>query len=446
MTGWMLAVVVSLILANALYVAAEFAAVGARPSRVQQMADNGSSLAARLLPILLDTAALDRYIAACQIGITVSSLVLGAFGQATIGVALGGTLIERFGMDEIAAYGLSATLVLVFLTSTQVVLGELIPKTVALQYPARTAMYTLLPMRASLALFGPFIKLLNGSGFAVMRLFGGNPDVSHRHLHSPEEIELLVRESRRGGKLEPGDSSRLGVALRLGRRTARQLMVPRRQIAALDLDAPFQALVAEVDASPFTRLLVHRGGLDQVHGFLHVKDLAAALAAGPVDAIDPLVRPLLAIPVGLKVDRVLAQLRERRARIAVLVDEFGGIEGLISLEDIIRELVGGLSDEFKVDSEMAPRLTADGRWRLPGRMPLDEFVDWIGSGCDPSPWQNGDAETLAGWIFTRFDRVPVVGQSLRAGGVGFEVERMDGPAIASVLVDRPTSEPGEHHE
>ena len=442
----MFVVVVLLILANALYVAAEFAVVGVRASRIQQLAEEGSSLAARLLPVLLDTGALDRYIAACQIGITVSSLVLGAFGQATIGLALGGTLIERFAMDSITAYGLSAILVLVFLTSTQVVLGELIPKTVALQYPARTAIYTFLPMRVSLFLFRPFIKLLNGSGNAVLRLFGGNPDASHRHLHSPEEIELLVRDSRKGGLLKSSDSTRLKMALRLGQRTARQLMVPRRQIAALDLEQPFELLLADIQASPFTRLLVHRGGLDQVHGFLHVKDLAAALAAGPLASIDPLVRPLLAIPVGLKIDRVLAQLRERRARIALLVDEFGGIEGLISLEDVIRELIGGLSDEFKSDSELAPKTLEDGRWRLPGRMPLDEFVDWISAEHDPSPWQQSDAETLAGWLYERFDRVPGAGQTLEAGGLGFEVEAMEGPAITSVLIERRPMTAGERNE
>ena len=442
----MFVVVALLILVNALYVAAEFAVVGARASRIQHFAERGSRLAARLLPIMLDTAARDRYIAACQIGITVSSLVLGAFGQATIGLALGATLIERFRLDAVTAYGMSATLVLVFLTATQVVLGELIPKTVALQYPAHTAIYTFLPMGLSLTLFRPFISLLNGSGNIVLRLFGGNPDASHRHLHSPEEIELLVRDSHKGGLLKASDSARLKMALRLGRRTARQLMVPRRQIAALDLDEPFEDLLVAIDASPFTRLLVHRGHLDQIYGFLHVKDLAAALAAGPVDSIDSLVRPLLAIPAGLKIDRVLAQLRERRARIALLVDEFGGIEGLISLEDVIRELIGSLSDEFKADSELAAKKLEDGRWRLPGRLPLDEFVKWASADCDPSFWQQCEAETLAGWLFECFDRVPSTGQKLEAGGLRFEVECMNGPTITSVIVDRRLMTAGERHE
>ena len=151
------------------------------------------------MPIVKDTTRLDRYIATCQIGITLSSLILGAFGQATIALALGALLVSHWGMETVGAYVLSATIVLVVPTSTQVVLGELIPKTVALQYPVGTAMYTHLPMRWSMVLFYPFIGLLNGSGNLVLRGFGVDPEVSHRHVHSPDEIELLIRECDEGG-------------------------------------------------------------------------------------------------------------------------------------------------------------------------------------------------------------------------------------------------------
>ena len=284
MSAWTLLVVLILILINALYVAAEFAIVSARVTRVEQFAAQGHPLAATLLPILRDTERLDRYIAACQIGITLSSLVLGAFGQATIGLALGALLVSHGGLEPIGAYALSATIVLVVLSSTQVVFGELIPKTVALQYPVGTALYTYLPMRWSLVLYAPLISLLNGSGNLVLRQFGANPETSHRHVHAPAEIDLLIRESCAGGLLEAKDSSRLREALRLGRHTVRQLMVPRRQIASLDLDAPLEQLLAAIDASPYTRLLVHKGGLDDVRGFLHVKDVAVAIAG----AHDPL--------------------------------------------------------------------------------------------------------------------------------------------------------------
>ncbi|WP_295401524.1 hemolysin family protein [uncultured Thiocystis sp.] len=440
-----LLIVVVLILINALYVAAEFAIVGARATRVEQFAAQGHRLAAALLPILRDAGRLDRYIAACQIGITLSSLVLGAFGQATIGLALGALLVSHGGLEPLGAYALSATVVLVVLSSTQVIFGELIPKTVALQYPVGTALFTYLPMRWSLVLYAPFISLLNGSGNLVLRRFGVNPETSHRHVHAPDEIDLLIRESRDGGLLEAKDSTRLREALRLCRHTVRQLMVPRRQIASLDLNAPLANLLAEIDASPYTRLLVYQGDFDNMRGFLHVKDLAVTIARGHDPATLPaLVRPLLALPSGLTIDRALGQLRDRRARIALAVSEFGDIEGLISLEDIIRELLGELSDEFKSAFDLAPESLPDGRWRLPGRLPIDESIEWAYSLGTPA-WEAGEAETLAGWLLEQLEAIPEVGDRCTAAGIDFEIECMDGAAIRSVLA-RPARTPGDAHD
>ncbi len=437
MTLWMWTTIVMLIVVNALYVAAEFAVVGARVSRVERCAEDGSRLARALLPVVREPDRLDRYIAACQIGITFSSLVLGAFGQATLGLALGAWLEGGQGWDTAAAYGTSALVVLVGLTCTQVVLGELLPKTVALQYPVRTAMYTYPPMSWSLWLFRPFIALLNGSGNVVLKLMRV-PSARHRHLHSVDEIELLVRESGRHGVLDSVQSARLREALRLERHTARQLMVPRRQIASLDLTLPVASLVEQVQASPFTRLVAHQGGLDDVRGFLHAKDLAAVLATdGPPVSLEPLLRPLMAIPRTLTIDRVLGQLRDRRARLALVVSEFGDIEGLISLEDVIRELLGAMSDEFKADADDAPQALPDGRWRLAGRMPLDEVAEWADGALAPQLWRESDAETLAGWLIERIDAMPRPGHRVTVEGLEFEVERMAGMAIASVLARRP---------
>jgi CBS domain containing-hemolysin-like protein len=437
-----LSVVVFLILVNAFYVAAEFAIVGARATRVEQLAAQGNRRAGALLPILRDTVRLDRYIAACQIGITASSLILGAFGQATIGLALGAALVAYGGLQPLGAYTLSATVTLVVLTSVQVVLGELIPKTLALQYPVRTALFTYLPMRWSLALFSPFIDLLNGSGNLVLRLFGVSAAGSHRHVHAPDEIDLLIRESREGGLLEHKGSERLREALKLGQHRVRQIMVPRRRIASLDLTASNEQILAEVAASPYTRLPVHRGELEEVRGYLHVKDLAVALAGGADRAnLRSLIRPLLILPSSLTVDRALAEMRDRSARIAVLVDEYGDVEGLVSLEDIIRELLGKLSDEHQPGSDSTPARLPDGRWRMTGRLPLDEALAWAQSqGADQL--KASTAETLAGWLLERLDTIPDGSCCLQAGGLCFEIERMDGTAIESVLAWIPGTYPG----
>ena len=272
-------VVGALILFNALYVAAEFAAVGVRNSRIQQLAADGSRLAAWLLPLIESPAALDRYIAACQIGITLSSLVLGAYAQATFAVWLTPLFVELGGLQTIAAQSVSAAVVLLVLTVAQVIFGELVPKSLALQYPTRAALYTLLPMLASLWVYRPFITWLNGTGLLLLRLLG-SPSSTHRHIHSPEEIELLIAESRDGGLLEPDEHRRLQRALRLNLRQAKQLMAPRRQIAAIDIDTPLEQATALVAQSPFSRLPVYRGSIDNVIGMLHTKDLVRWRVSG----------------------------------------------------------------------------------------------------------------------------------------------------------------------
>src|SRR5688572_2447072 len=195
-------IIVLLILLTGLYVAAEFAAVSARRSRLRRLAEDGNPLAARILPVLEDPAELDRYIAASQIGITLSSLILGAYGQATIAPRVT-PLFERFsGLDAATAESTAAAVVLIFLTVLAVIIGELVPKSLALQDPTRTALATVIPMQWSLRIFSWSIKFLNGSGNLLLRVMGV-PTTGHRHVHSPEEIELLIAESRDGGLLEP---------------------------------------------------------------------------------------------------------------------------------------------------------------------------------------------------------------------------------------------------
>jgi len=435
MSAWPLFVLVVLILLNALYVAAEFAIVGARASRVEEFAAQGSRMAQALLPIVRNGRRLDDFIAACQIGITVSSLVLGAFGQATLGIALGAWLHASAGMDEVSAFGTSALIVLVVLSSIQVVFGELIPKTVALQFPVRTSMALYLPMRWSLALFTPFIRLLNGSGNALLRLFGAGHAGSHQHVHSAEEIDMLLRESADEGAIAPGESARLRAGLRLARRNAWQLMVPRRDIVGIDLAEDTDLQLARIRQSPYTRLIVYRGGFDAVLGFLHVKDLASHLArGGSLDGLPSLLRPLLKMPGGLSAERVLQQLRQHRARLALVVSEFGDVEGLLTLQDLMSEVIGETADEFKSVADDEPVPLDERRWRAHGDMDAERFLRWARDHGVAARLHPGDAVTLAGMIMTTIDAVPSEGQTLQIDDLQFGIERMRGMAVDTVIV------------
>jgi putative hemolysin len=440
-------IVVVLILLNALYVAAEFAVLGARVSRVQRYSVQGSALASALLPIVTSTARLDNYIAACQIGITASSLVLGAYGQAAFGLALAEFLIAHTDMTRVSAYALAAIAVLVVLTSIQVIFGELVPKTIALQYPVRTAMYTYLPMRWSLVVFSPLITLLNGSGAMVLRAFGVSGDRSHRHIHSPDEIELLVRESRAGGLLDERQRVRLQRALRLSRHPVRQIMTPRRHIVGIDLSDPVEQTLATLSSSPYSRLVVHRGGLDQVVGIVHVRDVAALLARGQkLDDLTPLVQPVMLLSWRLTLDLVLGEMRRNRARLALVVDDSDEVEGLVSLEDILRELVGTVADEFKVGvGREEPIYLSPGRWRLPGSLPLDELSEWaLALGIEPA-WSTAATGTLAGWLIGRAGRLPQEGQQIKTGPLQFTVEKLSGVAIVAVDVEYRPNLPKPDH-
>ncbi len=333
------AVLTVLILGNALYVAAEFALVGVRRSRVRQHAEGGSHLARRLLAIVDHPAELDRYVAVSQVGITLTSLVLGAYAQATVAVALAPTLATLAGLDPLAAASTAGAIVLIGLTAAQVVIGELVPKSLALQFPTQVALAMLLPMRWSLAAMRPFIAVINGSAVAVLKLLGVGVG-SHHHIHSPDEIDLLIAESRDGGLLEADEQQRLHQALRLGLRTARDLMVPLDRVTMLPVTTPWAETVRLVAGSPYSRLPVYRGTREQVLGTLRVKDLVQAyVTEGATTELERLLRPVARVPHDLPADRIITLLRSRRLHQAVVTDEADRVIGLLTLQDVLAQFL-----------------------------------------------------------------------------------------------------------
>ncbi len=422
-------IIAALIVVNAVYVCAEFAAVSVRRSRVQQLASEGNPLAAWLLPLIESPAALDRYIAACQIGITLSSLVLGAYAQRTIAVELAPFFGRFGGLQDVAAQSTSAVAVLLALTIAQVIFAELVPKSLALQYPTQAALYTLVPMVPSLWLYRPFIRWLNGTGLLLLRLLG-SPSQTHRHIHSPDEIELLIAESRDGGLLEPDEHRRLQRALRLNLRQAKQLMVPRRKISALDINTPLSDVIGIVAQSPFSRLPVYRDSIDNVVGVLHTKDLVCwRVSSGQEATLAQLLRPITSVHESVTADRALRELRARRSHQALVVDESGGTAGLLTLEDVLSELLGDVGDEFQAGDPVAETLP-DGRVRVPGAMAVDDAAALLGT-----HWET-EATTVGGLVTAALGHLPVPGERATVGSYEFEVERVASHALDSALARR----------
>lgn len=421
------AFVALMILINAFYVAAEFATVAARKSRLIQMAEGGNRLAKTLLPILRNPKRLDDYIAACQLGITASSLALGAYGQNTIAAALAPLLTNLGQLAQPVAQSVSATAVLLFLTLLQVVLGELFPKSVAIQYREAVAIAVVVPMQWSVTLFRPFIWLFNGSANALLRLMGVGHSETHSHVHSPSEIELLVNESHKGGLLDKDEQQMIRNALHFRELAARQVMTPRVRITAGDADSTVSELIAKSTSSGATRIPIYRDSIDNVIGFVHIKELFKLHLQGQTP-IQNVMRPVMHVPEALPISSVMASLIAKRGYVAIVLDEFGGTAGMITLEDLVEEIVGEVQDEFDDETALVSS-DKDGRVHLRGDLLVADVNEIFGITLPET-----DADTLGGLVMSELGNIPSVGDLVTFGhdGIQLRVETMEARAVSEV--------------
>lgn len=423
-------VILILVGLNALYVAAEFATVGSRRPRVSEMASSGDRAAQRLLPIMEDTGSLDRYVAACQIGITLSSIIVGFYGQAQLTPYIQPLLASLGRVQAGAAAAVSTILILVFLTLFQVVFGELLPKSVALRYPERLALATLRPMVWSLLVLHPFIAFLNGSAFALMRAAGFSIKAEHSHVHSPEELEALFHESARGGLIDAGEREMLQNVLHLQDRRARQIMVPRTRMNVVSADEQPADVYRTLLLSPHTRFPVFEGTPDRIVGVVHLKDLGLAVHEAGADTLRPFVREVLLLPESISVSDLWEQMRLSKQHLVVLFDEYGGVSGLVTLEDVLEEVFGELQDEFDQETEPV-QLGANGRVFLRADL-LVSAVALRFALTLPD-----DADTIGGLVLSRLEDAPRVGDEVAFDKLVFRVDAVDEHGIRQVSVVPP---------
>lgn len=418
-----------MIAVNALYVAAEFALVAVPRPRIAQAAREGNLHAAALQKILEDPARLDHHIAACQIGITLASLLSGSYGQATLSPILTPFFARAFSLDPIGAFSASTATVLLLLTSAQVILGELVPKNLALRYTVKVALLTSSPIRFSTALYRPFIALLNGSGLLLLKPFGIATH-GHQHIHGPDEIEFLLGESKKTGTLTPEVHNRLRRGLHLSQRTVHELMVPRRELDAIEVSTPMEEVILRLRKSPYSRLPVYRETLDAVFGIISSKDLVSIFAQQrDLPSLESLVQPLPFVPESIPADRLVKYLQEKQTSLAIVVDEYGGVQGLISIEDVLVELLGDLGDELKDPSEV-PETLEDGSTKLSGTMTLTDAEPWLG--CR---W-HGVSTSIGGHVIERLGRLPTTGEEHVIDGVHLKILEMGPTMIRWLLIQK----------
>ncbi len=418
-----------LILLNGFFVAAEFAIVGVPKASIERLAQAGSWSARRVRRLLANPRDVDRFIATAQLGITLASLGLGMYGEHLLATWFAAQF-DALGVGRwIAAHTLGSITAIVTLTYFHIVVGEMVPKSIALQRADRAVLVIAPIMRVIQLCLYPLVVVLNGIGNAVMRLLGlERSGTSGESVRTADELAYIVRESQAGGLLRREAASVVQELLEFGNLTASQVMVPRVRVVGLDLtDGPTE-LRDILDRTPHTRYPVVQDDLDHIVGMLHVKDLLAGLAAGTtIASLAP--RPVPFVPESATAEEVLAAMRSFRAQMVVVMDEHGGTAGVITLEDLLEEVVGELTEDPGTPMEMRPN--PDGGFFVAGTVRLSDAGDYI-----EAVLEHDEVETVSGLILAKLGRPPRVGDVVEYEEARFEVTRLRGYGVQEARLTR----------
>ncbi len=417
-----LAAVVVLVLANAFFVAAEFALVGARKTRLDELARAGDGKA-RLARRAVQS--LDRYISATQLGITLASIGLGWIGEPALAHVIEGSfrwLPSVVAM--IATHATASIIAFMIITVLHIILGELVPKALALLYPEAVSGWVAAPLIGFSWVMAFPIAILNGTANRLLRLLHIDRPGEHERLHSPEEIRMLVEQSTEGGSLLQQDARLLEGVFEFSEKTAQEVMTPRTQMAALEADRTVEEAADEVAAAGRSRYPVYTESLDEIAGVVHAKDILAAVRSRPGEAVRTVMRPPLFVPGTRQVEDVLADMKRLKTHLAVVLDEYGGTAGLVTMEDLLEEIVGPIYDEYDPQDKPAPD---DGAPRLDGATPITDFNAEYEESLDDT-----DYTTIGGYVFGQLGRLPRPGDRVTAGSRILEVMEMDGRRVKSL--------------
>ena len=425
--------VILLVLANAFMVAAEFALVGARRSRIDALAARGNATAKVVQHTISH---LDKYISATQLGITLASLGLGWIGEATLAVMIDEAL-AAFGYEApgIAVHSVAAiTTAFLIITFLHIVLGELMPKSLALIHPEVVSMWVVRPLRWFAELMRPFIWVLNGTANGLLRIIGLRPIEEAARVHSPEELRLLVMQTTQHGLLDESDRAMLAGVFDFHFKKSRDVMRPRTEIVAIAADASETEVWDTIRRERYSRYPVFGESLDDIVGVFLAKDLWLHDQAKPFSLRD-MVREPLFVPDSRPAERVLDDLRRTRAHMAIVLDEYGGTAGIVTMEDLVEEVVGDIADEYDLATRTS--VMSDGVLELAGSLSL---IDVRSDHNIPIP--EGSWSTLGGYVFSRLGRLPRVGDRVKFPGGELEVVAMDGRRVAAVRVHRASAGAG----
>ena len=435
-----LGIILLLVLINGIFVAAEFSFIGVRRSRMEQLAEEGNQTAQMVSDVIGHPARLDRYIATAQLGITLASLGLGMYGEPSIAHHIDYALHHWVGLEAAAVDTVGFLVGLGLVTYLHIVLGEMVPKSLALQNSERAVFFLVRPMTFVQSIFSVVITVLNNIGVGVLHLMRMPSPNKISRLNTPDELELIVSESVVGGMLEEQERRLVTRIFDFSERRVSELMVPRPRIDAVPLSISEDDLIAWVLASGHTRFPVYESDLDHILGILHLKDLVRQqLEDTPFD-LRTLLHDAPRVPENLYAEALLVTLKRMHVHLAIVIDEYQGTAWLVTLEDLIEEVVGEVRDEFDVNEEADVLEVEPGRLVSQGTTRLYELESYFAI-----KKHGHDVETVGGLVLAELNRVPEVGDRVTLDGITFTVEAVDGLMIKRLSIQYPITSPASGH-
>jgi CBS domain containing-hemolysin-like protein len=415
---------------TAFFVASEFAIVKVRSSRVDQLISEGNKNAVVAKKIISN---LDEYLSACQLGITITALGLGWLGEPTVEHLLH-PVFEKMDFSPYVSNILSFGIAFAAITFLHVVIGELAPKTVAIQKAEAITLLTARPLVLFYKIMYPFIWALNGSARGIIRLFGLKPASEHELAHSEEELRLILSESYKSGEINQTEYKYVNNIFTFDDRIAKEIMVPRTEIVALDKNKTIKENLEIVKKEKFTRYPVIDGDKDHVIGLINIKEVFTEISSydslNTEKSIDDFVRPIIQVIESIPIHDLLLKMQKERIHMAILYDEYGGTSGLVTVEDILEEIVGEIQDEFDEDKKPIIQQINHDRALVDGRILISEINDWLGLKIEET-----DVDTLGGWMLTeRYDIKQ--GESIEFGPYTFHVVEMAGNHIKTIEITK----------
>lgn len=419
-------IIAFLLFANGFFVASEFALVSVRNTRISQLANEGNLDAKLALSALHD---LDRYIAAIQLGITVSSIGLGWVGEATLAKMFEPMFNYIPGIGQIiAVHTLSIGVAFTLITMLHVVIGELMPKSIALQYSEKTALIIAKPMYIITKLFTPFVFILNGFGNFLLKLLKVPPANTANLVHSTEELNMLINDSYKEGVLNETEKEMLANIFKFSDLTARQVMIPRPDMTSISMDIPIEELNKIISEHQYTRYPVYDEDLDHIIGIIHIKDVYRIMTDEAEFDITKILRKPMLVPETLTMDVLIREFKIKHSQMAIVIDEFGGTAGVVTLEDVLEEVIGEVQDEF--DAEEADiKQVNENEFLVNAIVRLDEFNEYF-----KTEFNDEDVETIGGLVVKNLGKIANVLDETTIDNFGFVVQNIDGARVISLKV------------